>query len=133
MDQALRLVEGLVRLWADVLNEALLVKDVGRIASCARIMSRGYRDAMEWAVNLRRAHVPEDWRPVVREMSLFTRDVIDQLEKSPETTRRRLASTDVDRASSEGTVYVDINFKFTLSNVEGFNNAMAELNRRRTS
>jgi hypothetical protein len=88
LDQATRLVNGLAGLLTKALNDALSARDGGRIASCARLIGTAYRDALEWAIILRRTHVTEDWRPVVHELSVFTRDIVVQIEGLAEVNRR---------------------------------------------
>lgn len=81
-DQAARLVTSLDQLMTKALDEAVSAGDGPRIASCVRLVGRGYREAMEWAVGVRRAHVAADCRAVVEARSLFTRDIVEQVEGS---------------------------------------------------
>lgn len=132
LDQAIRLINGLAGLLTKALTDALLAKDGARIASCSRLVGAAYRDALEWAIGLRRTHVTEDWRPVVHEMSFFTRDIIVQIEGLAEMIRRDVHQA-VDGIEPDGTrtIAVTITFPFTLYNLDGFEKAMSELRRRR--
>ncbi len=130
LDQASRLADGLQRLLNEALTGALEAKDSLRIASCARLIGGAYRDALEWALGLRRAHVADDWRPVVREMSLFTRDIILKLEGLPELLRRYIGEA-VTGIGAEETRTVSLMLKLTISNLDGYEKAMGVLRRER--
>jgi hypothetical protein len=130
LDQGIRLGNGLEAIINRSLAEAMAAPDGVRIASCARIIGEGYREALRWAIDLRRAHVPEDWRPVVRELSLFTRDMIEELERIPALARDVIARAIEGIARGEEPS-LDAVLRIRISNFEPYQAAMDELRRRR--
>lgn len=128
--QAQRLCEGLQNIINQALDEAGEAEDGARIATCARIIGGGYREAIQWAVNLRKAFVPDDWVPIVSEMSLITRDIIHDLEAIPGRIRRLVQLTAEGIAPDEHRS-ADLHLTLRISNVEGVEREMNKLLRRR--
>jgi hypothetical protein len=128
-EEANRLIGGLEHVANEQLNAALKTKDVGTIAYGARQIGRIYRETIEWAMRIRRAHLPEDWRPIAREMALMTNDLINQIEKLGPT-----AMEQIDQALAQpgdGPVVVTLGFSVSASNVERFNETLARFSRLR--
>ena len=128
--QSSGLINGLSRLLTETLNESLLAGDTAQIGSCARLVGRAYREAMEWAIGVRRAHVSEDRRPVVHEMSLFTRDIIVEIEALPEGLRRTVHET-VAGIGPDEKRSASFNFNVNIHNLEAYEKAFEVLRRKR--
>jgi len=127
LHQAERLITGLNRVLTEALAQALNAGDSRRIASCVRFVGRAYREAMEWAVDVRRAHVHPDCRELVDAMALFTRNIVEEIEGLPERIRRI-----VEQANASGArVGEALEFHFSLYNQEEYDRAHQALRRRR--
>jgi hypothetical protein len=128
-DEAKRLIDALQHVTNEQVDAALDTKDVAIIAYGTREIGRIYRETINWAMRIRRAHLPEDWRPVAQEMALMTDDLIGQIEKLGPS-----AQKEIDEALAQpgdGPVVVTLGFSISASNVERFNEALDRLSRSR--
>jgi hypothetical protein len=127
--QAESMTEVLTNLVETSLDTALSTKDVRLIAYSAREIGRVYREAMDWAARIRRANVEDDWKPVLREMSMFTRDIVLQIEGLPSGLNRLIDEAIAD--PSEEPKEVTYKWGVTLYNMEAFQREMALIKRKR--
>jgi uncharacterized protein DUF4062 len=127
--QARRLIEAIKLTAHQALNQALATGDVRVIAFGARQIGRAYRDCLQWAVRLRRAHVPDDVVPVVREQSLWFDDTIQKIATFAERLNAQIDA--VTSESWEGARVVEFEFNLKLSNMERFEKEMEKLLRNR--
>lgn len=85
MEELQRLIAAFNVVMQSNLQEALgppgVPGDVKAIAFTARKVGSIYRHAIEWSQRVRRAHLPECFRPVAIEMAFFTDDIIEKVEE----------------------------------------------------
>lgn len=127
-DQAARLITGLSDLLTKSVAAAISQEDPPRIASCARLVGSAYREAMEWAVDVRRAHVDAACRPVLEAMSLFTHNIVEEVERLPEKLRQIVQWIASDR---EGDDVPELVFPFSLYNGDQYDQAIEVLRQER--
>lgn len=75
-----RLSEGLTRLVNDVLGQVINTDDVSLICYSSRQAAAGYREGLEWASEVRRASLPEEWEQLIQEMALILGNITVTLE-----------------------------------------------------
>ena len=129
LGQVLRLSAGLTVLVNDLLNAALNANDPRQIAYGARELGRAYKEALEWAQRIRRAHVEDEWVGVTRELSLFTRNIVIRLETLPDTLDQRLDEALAAPTDSPRQVHMD--FTVEIYNLDGYTREFAVIARRR--
>jgi hypothetical protein len=81
---------------------------------------------MEWAIDVRRTHVDPDCREFVEAMALFTRNLVEEVEKTPGRIRQIVQGT---HGSEGGGAIV---FRFSIYNLETYERAIEALRRRRS-
>lgn len=94
----------------------------------ARKLGTLYRSAIEWSQQVRRAHLPECFRPVAREMALFTDDLIEKVEEFGPNVLRTIdeaLSSPSDDTQRELTFILKVNF----SNLDRFEAALQQAER----
>lgn len=116
LTEAERLAEGVTHLANHALNQAFTNSDVQEIAFCAREMGRSYRNAIEWAIHIRRAHVGDDWLQLANEMALVTGDIIRQIELLG--SRLTVAIDDAIATAKKDQITVDFTFVIEAENIQ---------------
>lgn len=127
--QAERLVQALMTLMSRILNDAIEKQDVRSIVYGARQVGAAYRDALEWAARIRRAHVPDDWRPIVYQLALMLDPLIGELELFGPTLDRK-----VDEALSKegpGPHVIDYTFHARVADMGRYEEEVHKLRKRR--
>ncbi len=90
-DHGQRIAQQLTETLNSVVNTACFGDDVAGIIYGADRVAISYREALEWAGRLRRAHVPETLRTAVSVLSRFLDSILAQVEQMPGRLRRTIA------------------------------------------
>jgi hypothetical protein len=80
-EEAERLSSGIAPLVNTSLKEAFASLDIQQIAYTAREVGRAYQEALRWSLDLRKAHIDDEFHILRDEVSLMTGDIINQIEK----------------------------------------------------
>ena len=125
LDHVQRLVVSLTSLVNSAIQDAVNTGDIELIGYGARQIAAGYRDALEWALFVRRANIPEKWRAAAKELSLFTYDVIHKLSTLSGELTKAIDETLDDPSPGQKLLH----FVLTLEayNVDRFRTEMAKL------
>jgi len=127
-NRTLRLSASLGLLFNKTMTESVASGDSAQIVFGARQAGQAYSEALSWASELRRATVPADWQPLLKEMPMLVDDIIEKLEGAGPRLMRL-----VDEAIAtppEARKPIDFTLTITLSNEESFNREMARLQKR---
>jgi hypothetical protein len=122
-------LENLVEAGTLLLNESLpeafrppgTPGDVTEIVFVARQLGAIHRHAVEWSQRVRRAHVPERFRPLVNEMAWFSDSIIERLGSFGPDVLRQVEEGLADLPEpGEEPKTIKITLTFELSNIEGY-------------
>ena len=128
-NQAIRIIDALKIIVEQVLNDAFNSTDIAALRYGARQIGRAYRDCLEWAARIRRAHVPNDWNGVAREQSRLLDNMMHEIESFGGRLRSEILR--VLELPGEGTFEVNLTFHVTLGDMTAFNKELEMLKRKR--
>ena len=128
MGQALRLIDGIRILVNSLLNEAFQAADISALRYGADQIGGAYRDSIEWAARIRKSHVPEDWKPVLHEVSFMLDNVLAEIEGFP--ARLQGAIEAALKEQTEGPVEVNVTFNVSIKQT-GYYEELERLKKKR--
>jgi len=127
--EAERLIDAVTKVVKATLNEAFRTGSVQTIAYGARQFGRAYRESLEWAARLRRAHLPEDWRPLAKELSVMLADITTEIERFASDLERQV--NDIVSAPDAVSTHLSVTFNLHVPEMERFHAAIREFKRKR--
>ena len=123
--QAIRIMTALEVIVNHAMNDATNNSDVLGIRHSARQIGQAYRDCFNWAARLRRATLPEEWRPVVYQQSFMLDNVIASIESFAP--RFEQAISKALALPGVGPHSLELAFNLTLANRDRYEAAFAKL------
>lgn len=123
--RALRLSTGLGALVNQTLAASVAAEDAAPIVFGARQAGRAYSEALDWAAAVRKAIVPDDWKPLLKEMPMLVDDLLTELEDAGPRLMRL-----VDEAIAtppETRQPIDFTITLNVSNEEAFKRELEKL------
>jgi hypothetical protein len=128
-EHAIRTVNALKVVVERVLNDASNTEDIPTIRYGAKQIGSAYRDCLEWAARLRRAHVPEDWRPLLVAKSSLLDPILSELESFPP--RIHGAVDEALAREGLGPHVLDLTLKLAVADTTRYYAELEQLRRRR--
>jgi hypothetical protein len=128
-DQAKRTITGVTTIMVSSMNAAVEDADVDLIASSARRIGLAYKEALDWSSRIRRAVLPDDWRPVFAALAVYLRNLLDRMEQFGDDLDK-IVEEMLTRPPSEREV-VKYTFQVGVFGQDAFLAAMDDLRRKR--
>jgi hypothetical protein len=129
IDESQRFLDALNKIVATALNNAFETSDVASITYGARQVGRAYRESLEWAARLRRVHLPDDWRPIARELSVMLADITREIERFVGSLERQI--DEILAAPDAGPKRLKLTFNIHIPEMERFHTELANFKRKR--
>ena len=127
--EAGRMIKDMELLAEQVINKGFSESDLAAIVHGAHEMGSVYRRALDWAARLRRAHLPNDWRPLVQEVSRALDDFLAESEDFPRRMQRDIEAALSTQTSD--TAVLRLSFVFKIGNNERIQAEIDKLRRLR--
>lgn len=83
-DEALRFMEGLIKIINESIREAFDSKDISKLFHSAGIIGNAYEEALDWSLRMRKCYVSDYFKDYLKEMSLILEDSIEKIESLSE-------------------------------------------------